>query len=104
MASSDSDHHDLDAQSAQTSDPHPQLADEHTHGRRIEYIITGICGALADVQAAHDQTDRRKLPVLLLARQLNLDTGSLSGRRFSEFVEPDEHGATHSGCQLIPED
>jgi hypothetical protein len=72
-------------------------------GRRVEYVITSISGGRAEIQAVHDETDQRRLPVGLLTRMLGLDRDALAGRRFSGLVVPDEYGTTFSDCQLIPE-
>ncbi|WP_051813432.1 hypothetical protein [Streptomyces sp. NRRL S-340] len=72
-------------------------------GRRVEYVVTGIRGALVDAHAVDDPTNKYVTPADVLSQNLETEVGSLLGRRFSCRVVPGNPGTFFVDFQLAPE-
>jgi hypothetical protein len=72
-------------------------------GKRIEYVVVGRRGELAEFREADGEPRVRKTDAAVLALNLRVEETSLVGRRFSCLVVPDEYGVTRSDFRLAGE-
>lgn len=72
-------------------------------GRRVEYVVVGKRGGIAEFREADGAPRVRKTDAATLAFQLGVEESSLPGRRFSCWVEPAEYGIVRSDFRLIAE-
>ena len=72
-------------------------------GRRIEYVVVGKRGGIAEFRESGTESRVRKTDAAMLAFNLGVDESSLPGRRFSCWVVPDEYGVTRSDFKLTAE-
>jgi len=72
-------------------------------GRRVEYVVVGRRGGLAEVRQADAEARVRKTDASMLALNLGVEESTLVGRRYSCWVVPDEYGFTRSDFKLINE-
>jgi hypothetical protein len=72
-------------------------------GRRVEYVVTGIRGALVDAHAVDDPTKTYVSSAAALAQNLRTEVGSLPGCHFSCRVVPDNPGTFFVDFQMTPE-
>ncbi|MEV6116024.1 hypothetical protein AB0L59_26885 [Streptomyces sp. NPDC052109] len=72
-------------------------------GRRVEYVVTGIRGALVDAHAVDDPTNKYVTSAAVLSQNLKTEVGSLLGRHFSCRVVPGNPGTFFVDFQLAPE-
>jgi hypothetical protein len=68
--------------------------------KRVNYVIVGIRGGIAEFREAGCDSTVRKTDAAMLAYQLKVDQASLPGRRFSCRVEPAEYGVVRSDFEL----
>ncbi|MDX5458120.1 hypothetical protein [Micromonospora tulbaghiae] len=74
--------------------------DGHGAGRRVEYVVVGTRGGLAEFREADAGSRLRKTDAAVLALNLGVEESGLPGRRFSCLVVPDEYGVTRSDFRL----
>ncbi|WP_393073084.1 hypothetical protein [Streptomyces sp. LN704] len=72
-------------------------------GRRVEYVVTGIRGALVDARAVDDPTKKYVSSAAVLAQNLKTEVGSLPGCHFSCRVVPGDPGTFFVDFQRVPE-
>lgn len=72
-------------------------------GRRVEYVVTGIRGALVDACAVDDPANKYVSPAAVLAQNLKTEVGSLLGCHFSCRVVPGNPGTFFADFQMTPE-
>ncbi|MGW0211867.1 hypothetical protein ACWDZ8_41230 [Streptomyces sp. NPDC003233] len=72
-------------------------------GRRVEYVVTRIRGALVDAHAVDDPTNKYVSPAAALAQNLKTEVGSLLGCHFSCRVVPGNPGTFFVDFQTAPE-
>ncbi|GAA4983895.1 hypothetical protein [Kitasatospora paranensis] len=72
-------------------------------GRRVEYVVTGIRGALVDAHAVDDPTTRYVSSAAVLSQNLKTEVASLLGCRFSCRVVPGNPGTFFVDFQLTAE-
>jgi len=72
-------------------------------GRRVEYVVVGRRGGLAEVRRADAEATVRKTDASVLALNLGVEESTLVGRRYSCWVVPDEYGFTRSDYKLVSE-
>ncbi|QFZ78362.1 hypothetical protein GFH48_38265 [Streptomyces fagopyri] len=72
-------------------------------GRRVEYVVTGIRGALVDARAVEDPTKKYVSTAAVLAQNLKTEVGSLPGCHFSCRVVPGNPGTFFVDFQMAPE-
>jgi hypothetical protein len=72
-------------------------------GKRVEYVVVGKRGGLAEFREADVESRVRKTDAAMLAFQLGVEEVSLLGRRFSCWVAPAEYGVTRSDFRLMVE-
>jgi hypothetical protein len=70
-------------------------------GRRVEYVVTGIRGALVDARAVDDPAKKYVSPAAVLAQNLRTEVGSLPGCRFSCRVVPGDPGTFYVDFRRI---
>jgi hypothetical protein len=58
----------------------------------VGYSVTGVRGIPADIQAAHDETDKQRITVQVLTRWLGLDTNVMVGVALAYCLKP--------GCRI----
>ncbi|MFI1979939.1 hypothetical protein [Streptomyces wedmorensis] len=71
-------------------------------GLRVEYVVTGIRGALVDAHAVDDPANKYVTSAAVLSQNLKTDVGSLPGLRFSCRVVPGNPGTFFVDFQLAP--
>ncbi|MEU9314998.1 hypothetical protein [Streptomyces sp. NPDC048295] len=69
-------------------------------GKRVEYVIVGLRGALACYQAADDLLRTGKTVAAGLAQELGIGLADLPGRRYTCWETPAEYGVIQSGFEL----
>ncbi|MFF4708691.1 hypothetical protein ACWC4D_07985 [Streptomyces sp. NPDC001288] len=72
-------------------------------GRRVEYVVTGIRGALVDAHAVDGPARTYVSPAAVLAQNLKTEVGSLLGCHFSCRVVPGNPGTFFVDFQMTPE-
>ncbi|MBM0279899.1 hypothetical protein [Micromonospora tarensis] len=70
-------------------------------GRRIEFVVIGRRGGIADYRKADDASRSYRTDAEMLALQLGVAESTLVGRRFSCWISPAEHGTFQSDHRLI---
>jgi len=81
---------------------HGQHGDGSTTGagKRVEYVVVELRGALACYQAADDVSRAGKTVAAGLAEELGISLADLLGRRYTCWERPAEHGVIQSGFEL----
>ncbi|WP_204290318.1 hypothetical protein [Micromonospora gifhornensis] len=82
------------------ADDHGEHVDRSGVGGRVEYVVVGKRGGIAEFREVGDSRIR-KTDAEVLAYQLGVEQSSLLGRRFSCWVEPAEYGVIRSDFQLV---
>lgn len=80
---------------------HEQNHDESgmSAGRRVEYVVVALRGAIAHCQVADDPSRTSKTGADLLAKQLGIDLPDLLGRRYTCWETPTEYGVIRNGFE-----
>lgn len=68
-------------------------------GRRVEYVVIGLRGALAVYQAVDDPSRTRRTGAAGLAAQLGIDLPDLPGRHYTCWETRGEYGVFRSGFE-----
>ncbi|MFD8034458.1 hypothetical protein ACFV3F_38120, partial [Streptomyces sp. NPDC059717] len=68
-------------------------------GRRVEYVVVALRGAIAHCQAVDDPSRTSKTGADLLAKQLGIDLPDLLGRRYTCWETPTEYGVIRNGFE-----
>ncbi|MGQ4486485.1 hypothetical protein LRE75_36790 [Streptomyces sp. 372A] len=61
-------------------------------GKRVEYVVTGLLGALALFDSADEPSRTRKTDAAVLARALGVELLDLPGRHYTCWEVPGEYG------------
>lgn len=69
-------------------------------GRRVEYVVTRVRGALVEAHAVDDPTNKCVTPAAVLAQNLKTEVGSLLGCHFSCRVVPGNPGTFFVDFQM----
>ncbi|WP_051795094.1 hypothetical protein [Streptomyces sp. NRRL S-87] len=69
-------------------------------GRRVEYVVVALRGALAHYQAADDPSRTFKTGADVLAQGLGIDQADLLGRHYTCWVTPTEYGVIQNGFEV----
>lgn len=69
-------------------------------GKRAEYVVVELRGAIAHYRAADDPARTFKTAAGGLAKELGIDEPDLLGCRYTCWVEPAEHGVIRSDFRL----
>ncbi|MFE0652504.1 hypothetical protein ACFVZH_28390 [Streptomyces sp. NPDC059534] len=69
-------------------------------GKRVEYVVIELRGALAYYQATADHSRTGKTVAAGLAEELGIDLADLPGCRYTCWETPAEHGVIESGFEL----
>ncbi|MGW7261581.1 hypothetical protein [Streptomyces sp. NPDC054834] len=72
-------------------------------GRRVEYVVTGIRGALVDAHAVDDPTNKYVSSAAVLSQNLKTEVRSLLGCHFSCRVVPGNPGTFFVDFRMVPE-
>ncbi|MET9435816.1 hypothetical protein [Streptomyces sp. NPDC006551] len=70
-------------------------------GKRVEYVVVELRGALARYQAAGDLSQTDKTVAAGLAEELGIGLVDLVGCRFTCWETPAEYGVIQSGFKLV---
>ena len=80
---------------------HSEHVDKSGAGKRVDYVVVGKRGGIAEFREAGTDSKIRKTDAAALAHQLGIEQLSLLGRRFSCWVELAEYGIVRSDFKLI---
>ncbi|MDX2548273.1 hypothetical protein ACOT81_43875 [Streptomyces sp. WI04-05B] len=72
-------------------------------GRRVEYVVTGIRGALVDAHAVDDPTNKYVSSAAVLAHDLKTEVAPLLGCHFTCRVVPGNPGTFFVDFQPAPQ-